>query len=186
MSRRCSICDSGKMEEVERTGRILYRCSNGHERPTVITEEDDELKLEEFNGDKIHVKVAAAVFTGEEMVMVKRKKYPFLYSLPFRHLRADETVGEAVKNLVETQTGLKPDSFKKFEETVIGNRCWRGGETHKWVFFKAESEKQMLRRCSISDETRWYDRKEIAQGLPIDDGTRHLYNQGYLNRLTIL
>jgi|GEM_PF-2122794 len=182
---RCSICDSGKVTEVERTGRILYQCSNGHERPTVVSDRKD-LEVLKFNGKKICVKVASLIFTGDEIVMVKRKKFPFLYSLPFTHLEKDQDAQEAAKDALYNQTGLELDSPHRFKETVIQNRCWKGCNSHKWVFFKQEVEKKMLKRGEYADEARWFDRKEIIQGLPVCDGTRYLYDKGYLNGLTVI
>ncbi len=182
---RCSICDSGKVEEVERTGRILFQCSNGHQRPTVVTDRD-YLQATSFQNRDVPIKVASVVFTGEEIVMVKRKKFPFLYSLPFKHLMKNEEPEKAVRKAVKQQTGLEITEFEQFKDTVIANRCWRGCDLHNWIFFKAEVERQMLRTCEIADEVRWFDRKEIIQGLPIGDGTRYLYNEGLLNRLTVL
>lgn len=182
---RCSICDSSKVVEVERTGRILFQCSNGHERPTVKRGKED-LETVKFNSKRVPVKIASVIYTGDEIVMVKRKKFPYLYSLPFRHLKKDENLDSAVKEMVERQTGLEIDKPKQFEEVVLASRCWRSCEEHKWIFFKIETEREMLRIGKDADEVRWFNRKEIIQDLPTCDGTHYLYDHGYLNGLTVI
>lgn len=182
---RCSICKNGEVETVERTGRILYQCPNGHTRPTVEKSEEG-IKTTTFNGEKIQVKIAALVFTGEEILMVKRRKYPYLYSIPFRHLKENEKPSEAARKTVEKQTNLQISNTALLTEKVLPSRCWMRCNKHKWIFFKAEAEKNMVIPGKIADEANWFDRKKIIQDLPIDTGTKHLYKQGFLNKLTVI
>ena len=63
--------------------------------------------------------------------------YPFAFAIPAGHLDSGENAKVAIKRELEEETGIKKvESIKLFsEENVVGDKCRRGADNHKWHLY---------------------------------------------------
>ena len=81
----------------------------------------------------------------------ERVIYPFAFAIPAGHLDAGEIAEIAVKRELKEETGIESGSVSFFsEEDVIGDKCRRGADNHKWHLYIAKIEN--IEDIKINDE----------------------------------
>lgn len=71
----------------------------------------------------------------------ERTIYPFAFAIPAGHLDTGEDTDTAAKRELQEETGIEVGSIKLFsEEDVIGDKCRRGADNHKWHLYTTKVE----------------------------------------------
>ncbi|MFB6207988.1 MAG: NUDIX hydrolase [Candidatus Nanohaloarchaea archaeon] len=149
----CIACGAPIDEKVERGGREFYICENEHELPRARIE-DEEIEKIEFRGDQIHVSVGVIVTSGEKVLLLERRKYPYQHTIPAGHLKRDEEPGEGAIRELREETGIEivDESLNRMEEAegVLADPCRRGEQYHRWFFFHKELGREA--EAEVNDE----------------------------------
>ncbi len=87
-----------------------------------------------------HESVGVFVFNEKnEALFFERIIYPFAFAIPAGHLDSGEQPRDAVVRELREETGLVADKVMLFsEEDVIGDKCRRGADNHKWHLYVAK------------------------------------------------
>jgi len=96
--------------------------------------------------------VGVFVFNSKNKALFfERVIYPFAFAIPAGHLDAGETAEIAVKRELREETGIDSGSIRLFsEEDVIGDKCRRGADNHRWHLYIAKIEN--IEEIKINDE----------------------------------
>lgn len=139
---KCIECGDGEIEIIEKDGEERYRCSKGHVNKRMIKNEGLEYYKE--NGEVIHRSVGAVILNNGEVLLLKRRKYPYKYSIPAGHLEEGEDPDKAVAREVMEETGIETD-HKDFEQLFrgkINDPCRRGCDIHDWNLYTLELDER--------------------------------------------
>ncbi|MCL4391956.1 NUDIX hydrolase [Patescibacteria group bacterium] len=137
----CSSCHSENFSRVFEGEKTFYRCHDCGDKsprrividPQIVWWIDDQTK------EYWHESVGIFIFNEEgKALFFLRVLYPFASTIPAGHLDVGETVDAAVKREVREETGLELSAVKLFsEEDIVGDRCGRGADVHKWHLYTA-------------------------------------------------
>ncbi|MFB6115809.1 MAG: NUDIX hydrolase, partial [Candidatus Nanohalobium sp.] len=114
---KCIECGNENVEVIEKDGEERYRCSKGHVNQRMIKNEGLEYYRED--GEVIHRSVGALITNQDEVLLLKRRKYPYKYSIPAGHLEEGENPDKAVAREVMEETGIERES-KAFHQVFRG------------------------------------------------------------------
>ena len=140
----CIHCFSQKIERTYQNGLTFYYCQScgrTAERSLVI---DNNIVwwLDKKTNEYWHESVGIFVSNSKKKVLFfERTIYPFSFSIPAGHLDAGEMAEMAIKRELIEETGLVPDKVRLFsEEDVVGDKCRRGADNHKWHLYVTKIE----------------------------------------------
>ncbi len=158
---RCIECGDEEVEIIEEEGEERYRCSNGHVNTRMIKNEGLEYYRED--GEVIHRSVGALIVHKGEMLLLKRRKYPYKYSIPAGHLEEDEEPDRAVGREVMEETGIEAqeEDFEQVFRGKIDDPCRRGCDVHDWNLYVLELEQK--------PDTASNEEAEHLEWQPIDE-----------------
>lgn len=158
---RCIECGDKNVEIVEEDGEERYRCSKGHLKDRMIKNEGLEYYSED--GEIIHRSVGSLITSGREILLLKRRKYPYKYSIPAGHLEEGEESDKAVGREVmeETSINSKPERFKQLFRGKIDDPCRRGCDVHDWNLYLLELDGKP--DTSSNEEAERLEWVEIAE-----------------------
>jgi 8-oxo-dGTP pyrophosphatase MutT (NUDIX family) len=137
----CIECSANDMERVFQAGLTYYHCGSCGktlERSLVI---DNRIVwwVDEVTKEYWHESTGIFVFNLKNMALFfERTIYPFALTIPAGHLDAGENAQTSVKRELFEEAGIKmrADNIKLFsEEDVIGDKCRRGSDNHKWHLY---------------------------------------------------
>lgn len=153
--RTCIECGA-KVEKFEKDGREHYRCEKGHENTRM--EFHDEVESYEEDGETIHCSVGAAIVHDGEVLVLKRRKYPYALTIPAGHLEpSDESPEKAVVREIREEAGLEanPHELEKLFEGRIEDPCRRGADYHDWDFYILELDQRP--EIQVNDEAESFE-----------------------------
>lgn len=151
----CIKCFSNKIKRTFKNGLTFYYCNSCGEtldRSLVI---DNKIIwwVDELTREYWHESVGIFVFNDKNKALFfKRTIYPFAITIPAGHLDSGENPQTAVKRELSEETGiiLKNNDLTLFsEEDVIGDKCRRGADNHKWHLYISKCSKSNV---TINDE----------------------------------
>ncbi len=150
----CIHCFSRKVDRIFQNGLTYYHCQvcgKIAERSLVI---DNRIVwwIDKKTNEYWHESVGIFVFNSENKALFfERTIYPFAFAIPAGHLDAGEIAEIAVKRELKEETGIELDNARLFsEEDVIGDKCRRGADNHKWHLYTAKIEN--IEDMKINDE----------------------------------
>lgn len=149
---KCIVCKNEDIEVIEENEKEYYCCQNGHKEPRMI--ENEGLENYKKSGEIVHKSVGAILEKNNKIVLLKRRKYPFKFTIPAGHLENGEKPAKAVLREIKEETRLKIDEVEKIFEGEIKDPCRRGADYHYWYLFKAQVEEQESIR--LNDEASDY------------------------------
>ncbi|MFB6174417.1 MAG: NUDIX hydrolase [Candidatus Nanohalobium sp.] len=161
---KCIQCGDEDIEIIEENGEEKYRCSKGHVNPRMVKNEGLEYYRED--GDVIHRSVGALIVNDGELLLLKRRKYPYKYSIPAGHLEKDEDPDKAVGREVKEETGLEtsPEDYKQVFRGQINDPCRRGCDVHDWNLYILELEERPETASNEEAERlEWVDLSEVDE-----------------------
>jgi len=87
-----------------------------------------------------HESVGVFVFNSENKALFfERIIYPFAFAVPAGHLDVGENAETAVKRELQEEAGITVNNVTLFtEEDVVGDKCGRGADNHKWHLYTTE------------------------------------------------
>ncbi|MBT4071472.1 MAG: NUDIX hydrolase, partial [Candidatus Magasanikbacteria bacterium] len=108
--------------------------------------------IDEETKEYWHESVGIFLFNkNNEVLLFKRIKYPFVFTIPAGHLDVGEIAEVAVKREIFEETGLIVEHVKLFlEEELIGDKCRRGADNHKWHLYVAKIDE--IGEITLGDE----------------------------------
>ena len=150
----CIHCFSQKVKSIFQDGLTYYQCQScgkTAERSLVI---DNNIIwwTDKKTNEYWHESVGVFIFNLENKALFfERTIYPFAFTIPAGHLDVGETADVAIKRELKEETGIKPDKITLFlEEDVIGDKCRRGADNHRWHLYVARVKKDQ--NIKINDE----------------------------------
>lgn len=161
---KCIECGDEDVEIIEKDGEERYRCSNGHENRRMI--KNKGLEYYEEDGEVIHRSVGALIVNDGELLLLKRRKYPYKYSIPAGHLEEDEDPDKAVAREVMEETGIEADveAFEQLFRGQIDDPCRRGCDVHDWNLYVLELEERPDTASNEEAERlEWVDLSEVDE-----------------------
>lgn len=166
----CIECFTKNVERVFQAGLTYYHCEScgkTSERSLVI---DNKIVwwVDKTTKEYWHESVGIFVFNDENRVLFfERTIYPFALTIPAGHLDTDEEAQIAVKRELFEEVGIEisADNIKLFSgEDVIGDKCRRGADNHKWHLYTARIKNTA--NPKINDEgikPVWFSLEEVFQ-----------------------
>ena len=135
----CIHCFSQKVERTYKNGLTYYYCQScgmTAERSLVI---DNNIVwwVDKKTNEYWHESVGIFVFNFENKALFfERTIYPFAFAIPAGHLDTGEIAEVAIKRELTEETGIESDDVRLFsEEDVIGDKCRRGANNHRWHLY---------------------------------------------------
>ena len=141
----CIYCFSKKVERIYRNKLTYYYCKSCNkitERSLVI---DNSIVwwINKETNEYWHESVGVFVFNSESKVLFfERTIYPFAFTIPAGHLDSGEIPQIAVKRELAEETGItEVNDLELFsQENIVGDKCRRGADNHKWHLYVAKIE----------------------------------------------
>lgn len=170
----CIECFSKTVERVLEAGLTYYHCGSCGktlERSLVI---DNHIVwwVDGVTKEYWHESVGIFIFNlKNKALFFKRTIYPFALTIPAGHLDADEDAQTASKRELFEETGIEitADNINFFsEEDVIGDKCRRGADNHKWHLYTTRVKS--IATPKINDEgvkPVWLPLEEALQKEPV-------------------
>jgi 8-oxo-dGTP pyrophosphatase MutT (NUDIX family) len=159
---KCIECGDEDVEIIEKDGQEAYKCSNGHINQRMIKNKGLEYYRED--DEIIHRSVGAIIINDGQALLLKRRKYPYKYSIPAGHLEEGEDPDRAVAREVMEETGIEKP-YKEFEQIFRGkidDPCRRGCDIHDWNLYSLELEDRPSTSSNEEAERlEWIDLSEI-------------------------
>jgi len=164
----CIECFSNKVNRIFKKYLTYYYCSScgkTSERSLVI---DNKIVwwVDKNTKEYWHESVGIFVFDSDNKALFfERIMYPFAFAIPAGHLDTSENPETAVKRELQEEAGIKVNNVKLFsEEDVIGDKCRRGADNHRWHLYTAKVKK--VGKIKINDEGTkpvWLSLEEALQ-----------------------
>ena len=150
----CIHCFSQKVERTYQNSLTYYYCQScgkTTERSLVI---DNSIVwwIDKKTNEYWHESVGIFVLNFENKALFfERTIYPFAFAIPAGHLDTGEIAEIAVKRELKEETKIESDNVKLFsEENVIGDKCRRGADNHRWHLYVTKIEN--IDSVKINDE----------------------------------
>lgn len=137
----CIKCHSMNVVRVFKAGLTYYHCGSCGKTLARSLVLDNQIVwwVDKVTKEYWHESVGIFVFNFENKALFfKRTIYPFTWAIPAGHLDAGEDAQIAVIRELFEETGIKIGAHetKLFsEEDVIGDKCRRGADCHKWHLY---------------------------------------------------
>ncbi len=140
----CPSCHSKKIRPIKDGEKTFYHCDDCQNTSPRLIVIDPKIIwwVDEATKEYWHESVGIFVFNSENKVLFfERTLFPFVLTVPAGHLDTGETAETAVKRELSEETGIQSDNFKLFsEEDILGDKCRRGADNHKWHLYTTHIE----------------------------------------------
>lgn len=116
--------------------------------------------------DKIcdHKSVGMVVLKNQKLLLIERAKPPFGFAIPAGHVDDDQSFEAAAKRELSEEVGLKTIIMKLLHEGRKNNLCRRkNGTWHYWKIYQMETEGEIKRSLSETNQAGWYSKSEITK-----------------------
>ena len=152
----CIKCFSDKVKRIFKNDLTYYHCDSCGEtldRSLVI---DNKIVwwIDEQTREYWHESVGVFVFNNQKKALFfKRTIYPFALTIPAGHLDAGEDPKTAAIRELSEEAGIELENSEMklySEEDVIGDKCRRGADNHKWHLYVSKCDK--TDSITINDE----------------------------------
>lgn len=149
----CIKCLSKNVERVFLNNLTYYYCrlcNKTAERSLVI--DNNIVWWIDKNNVYWHESVGVFVFNKDNRALFfERNIYPFAFTIPAGHIDVGEVPEIAARRELKEEAGIKIDSIHLFsEEDVVGDKCRRGADNHKWHLYTIQMEN--IGEIKINDE----------------------------------
>lgn len=141
----CPSCHSEKIHAIKDGEKTFYRCDKCQNISPRLIVIDPKIVwwVDEATKEYWHESVGIFVFNPENKVLFfERTLFPFVLTVPAGHLDTGEEPETSAKRELMEETGIQSDNFKLFsEEDILGDKCRRGADNHKWHLYTTHVEK---------------------------------------------
>lgn len=178
---KCIECGK-KVEIVVRNNQEHYLCPDEHLNNRMI----DHGSVVSYNdgGEIIHKSVGVIIKNKGQTLLLKRRKYPYKYTLPAGHLEEkDHNPREAALREVSEETGLtiRDEKLEKLFEGKIEDKCRRGADNHYWQLFRAEVSNTAVEVNDEAELCKWFDEDTIKDLELTKPTKKFLIEQGFFS-----
>jgi len=136
--KQCINCLSENVSTIVEKNHIFYYCSNCKEKNERVIDNDGQNYSTKENGLIKHVTIGAIIERNNEILLIKRQKFPYGLGIPTTHLHYEESVEETLNRLFIDKIGLNlKDKKLIFHQTVI-DPCRYGAELHECYIFRCK------------------------------------------------
>lgn len=150
----CPKCYSENIHRIFEQKKTYYKCNdcNGTFPRLIVIDPHIEWWVDTETKEYWHESVGVFVFNEHnEALFFERIIYPFALAIPAGHLDSGENPNKAAKRELFEETGLEINDIKLFsEEDVIGDKCRRGADNHKWHLYTVKTKK--TNNIKLNDE----------------------------------
>jgi 8-oxo-dGTP pyrophosphatase MutT (NUDIX family)/predicted RNA-binding Zn-ribbon protein involved in translation (DUF1610 family) len=142
----CPNCHSEEVIRTFRDDKTFYVCESCQMRLPRLIVIDPKVAwwIDNMTQEYWHESVGAFIFNNRnEALFFERTIFPFAMTIPAGHLEAGVSPGDAVVNEVLEEVGIRMPvrAFSLFsEEDVLGDKCRRGADNHRWHLYTARLE----------------------------------------------
>ena len=153
---KCIDCESEIEFTKEIEGKEMYLCENGHTNSRMVDHES--VKTVDHEGEVIHESVGAIIRAEGDILLLKRRKFPYKYSIPAGHMEDGEEAYLSLLREIEEETGIKISGEKRrlAYEGILEDKCRRGADKHKWhLYFIELEEKPEVDGNDEADHLTW-------------------------------
>lgn len=149
------------IDSIERIGFECSACSAVNARALIW----DKKMIQYFDSDGNLVHEGAGIMIlnqNKKLLMVKRTKFPFLWTIPGGHMNPAEDPKVAALREINEEIGLTfPDADLIFEGFIKGDECMGGADIHKWYLYTVTTEQNTITLNDEASEISWFSRGEI-------------------------
>lgn len=135
----CPECYSEDISRIFKQNKTYYKCEGCKKTFPRLIIIDPKIKwwIDNSTQEYWHESVGVFIFNkNNEALFFERVIYPFSLAIPAGHLELGEKPEEAACRELFEETGLQVGSVKLFsKENVIGDKCRRGADNHKWHLY---------------------------------------------------
>lgn len=141
----CPNCYSENIHAVKDGEKTFYLCDDCKNKSPRLLVIDPKITwwVDENTKEYWHESVGIFLFNSENKALFfERTLYPFVFTIPAGHLNTGETGGVAAKRELMEETRIMTENIKLFvQEDVLGDKCRRGADNHKWQLYIAKVER---------------------------------------------
>lgn len=171
----CIRCGGTPITKVgHKNANTLYLCSSCGERSERFVAWDPEM-VQYFNdkNELVHGSVGVIVQnTTKEILLFKRVKYPFLWTIPAGHVGVDEDPSQAALRELYEETQLHVTELQPvFTGEIRGDSCVGGADIHFWHAYICRVEDGIMPTIEETEgrEWGWFPLNEIPSvTMPVD------------------
>ncbi|WP_456325650.1 NUDIX hydrolase [Desulfonauticus submarinus] len=150
----CPKCHSENINRIFKQQQTYYKCANckGVFPRLIVIDSKIKWWIDKNTKEYWHESVGVFVFNEyNEALFFERIIYPFALAIPAGHLDSGEMPKKAIKRELFEETGLEINNIKLFsEEDVVGDKCRRGADNHKWHLYITKIKK--TNKIKLNDE----------------------------------
>ncbi|HYD90611.1 MAG TPA: NUDIX hydrolase [Flavobacterium sp.] len=186
---KCIYCgNSDSVDEIiNDDNKVVYRCYSCGRSSSQAISLDSRLKLElSKTGELQHQSIGILVRNRKKQVlMVKRRFFPFSWAIVFGHVHNGENFESAAKRELIEETGIKAEKLKSVYEEVINAGCRTNVRLHHVKIFETiVDDDTFIVPNSESEFVIWVDLKEIGKVYkPVGDSTRKILERLHLAKI---
>ncbi len=115
-------------------------------------------------GKPMHYSVGAIIKKDDTYLLLDRVSPPFGFAAPAGHIDEWENKKQALKRIVQLETGLEVVDFTLLsQEEIDWNTCSRNIHVHHWFVFECKTTGDINRSYSESKSLKWYTIKEMKK-----------------------
>ena len=109
-----------------------------------------------------HTSVGMLVWSGENILLVERKRFPFGFAPPAGHVDTDISFEDAAKRELKEEVGLSVKNMKLTAEGRKENPCRReNGTWHYWKIYEIEAEGEIKRSEDETKQAKFFSKDLI-------------------------
>lgn len=156
----CFFCHSKNLVELIEDDNIKYFCGRCGKK-FVRYFENEKINIIK-NGKEIKHQAVKAIIKNNngDILFIKRRTFPFTFSLPAGHIENDEIPEDAIKREVFEETGLLVKKMKLvYKGENLNDRCRAGANVHDWFVYECEAQGDLMENYE-SSFLRWIKPEE--------------------------
>jgi ADP-ribose pyrophosphatase YjhB (NUDIX family) len=158
LTRFCFTCREPDIQDVESDGKRTFLCTQCHSNNERYLVWDPKLIAYFNSGDElVHESVGIILQNPEaEILLFKRTKFPFLWTIPAGHLEVGENVLTAALRELYEETDVMTDTARViFEGEVRGDSCVGGADIHVWHLYQHQLEHTVTPVIESEEGAEW-------------------------------
>lgn len=152
----CRRCLSERIKKITPPrSREYYRCQNcGFKSPRYLNINQGR-KIEWTVRGIRHFGSGAFIWRRGKLLLIRRPRYPFAYTIPGGHMHKGETPLQTLQREISEETGLRLKNPKLIYHGLLpGDRCRKGGDLHIWWLYQGLAVGK-VRSNKESKDFRW-------------------------------
>lgn len=183
----CSLCGAPEVQKLKsKTGLTLYKCKHCKNIAERFLAWDPKM-VQYFNDQQELVHDSVGVFVQnlhQEILLFKRIKYPFLWTIPAGHLNLDENPVSAAARELKEETGIETNNNLQeiFSGEIKGDSCVGGADIHFWHAYVYHLQTKVTPKIKAEEGTDW-DWFSLNQIPEVTAPVKHLLSEPAVQKI---